>query len=167
MFRMNDEILWVILFATGRTIFGCSLINLNEQKWYYMKNVQIRSYFWSVFSRIQSECGKIRTRNNSVFGHFLRSMDCQCCIQNQNDSVQMLRVPKNSQKSLQVEQKHMNCRNHFIKNHCSQQVKLTCNNLKYHPLYWNKNRCSRIPPAGDTSGIMFSPAYFKEIVFFQ
>ena len=23
--------------------------------------------------RIQSECGKIRTRNNSVFGHFSRS----------------------------------------------------------------------------------------------
>ena len=46
-----------------------------------VKSVQIRSHFWSVFSRIQteygkilslriqSECGKIRTRNNSVFGH--------------------------------------------------------------------------------------------------
>ena len=46
-------------------------------------SVQIRSYFWSVFPRIrteygeiylslriQSECGKMRTRNNSVFGHF-------------------------------------------------------------------------------------------------
>ena len=32
----------------------------------------MRSYFWSVFSRIQSECGKIRTRNNPVFGHFSR-----------------------------------------------------------------------------------------------
>ena len=31
-----------------------------------MKTVQIRSYFWFVFS-----C--IRTRNNSVFGHFSRS----------------------------------------------------------------------------------------------
>ena len=45
-----------------------------------MKIVQIRSYFWSVFSRIrteyghiQSECGEIRTRNNSVFGHFSHS----------------------------------------------------------------------------------------------
>ena len=48
-----------------------------------MKSIQIRSYFWSVFScirieygdlrgnlRIQSEYRKIRTRNNSVFGHF-------------------------------------------------------------------------------------------------
>ena len=34
-----------------------------------VKSVQIRSFFWSVFSRIQSECGKIRTRKNSVFGH--------------------------------------------------------------------------------------------------
>ena len=36
-----------------------------------VKSVQIRSYFWSVFSRIQYR--KIRTRNNSVFGHFSRS----------------------------------------------------------------------------------------------
>ena len=35
-----------------------------------MKSDQIRSFFWSVFSRIQSEYGKIRTRKNSVFGHF-------------------------------------------------------------------------------------------------
>ena len=38
-----------------------------------MKIVQIRSYFWSAFFRIQSEYRKIRTRNNSVFGHFSRS----------------------------------------------------------------------------------------------
>ena len=37
------------------------------------ENVQIQSFFWSVFSRIQSKHGKIRTRKNSVFGHFLRS----------------------------------------------------------------------------------------------
>ena len=29
---------------------------------------------WKVSLRIQSECGKIRTRNNSVFGHFSRSV---------------------------------------------------------------------------------------------
>ena len=51
-----------------------------------MKSVQIRSYFCSVFSciqtetkiygvniRIQSEYRRIRTRNNSVFGLFSRS----------------------------------------------------------------------------------------------
>ena len=32
----------------------------------YVKRVQIRSFFWSVFCRI-------RTRKNSVFGHFSRS----------------------------------------------------------------------------------------------
>ena len=38
-----------------------------------VKCFQIRSFFWSVFSRIWTECGKIWTRKNSVFGHFLRS----------------------------------------------------------------------------------------------
>ena len=50
--------------------------------------VQIRSFFWSVFSRIRteyrkryfaslrihSECGKIRTRKNYVFGHISHSV---------------------------------------------------------------------------------------------
>ena len=39
-----------------------------------VKNIQIRRYFCSVFSCIQSEYRKIRTRNNSVFGHFSRSV---------------------------------------------------------------------------------------------
>ena len=38
-----------------------------------VKSVQIRSYFWSIFSCIRIEYRKIRTRNNSVFGHFSRS----------------------------------------------------------------------------------------------
>ena len=40
-----------------------------------VQGVQIRSFFWSVFSRIRTECGKIRARKNSAFGHFSRS-DC-------------------------------------------------------------------------------------------
>ena len=39
-----------------------------------VKIVQIRSYFWSVFSCIRTEYRKIRTRNKSVSGHFSRSM---------------------------------------------------------------------------------------------
>ena len=35
-----------------------------------VKSVQIRSFFWSVFFHIQAKYGKIRTRKNSVFGHF-------------------------------------------------------------------------------------------------
>ena len=53
---------------------------------YCVKSVQIRSFFWSVFSCIRTKYGdllrkspysvrnrKIRTRKNSVFGHFSRS----------------------------------------------------------------------------------------------
>ena len=43
--------------------------------WHYAKIVQIRSYFWSVFSCIRTEYRKIRTRNNSVFGNFSRSVN--------------------------------------------------------------------------------------------
>ena len=39
-----------------------------------VKSVQIRSYFRSAFSCIQSEYRKIPTRNNSVFGHISRSV---------------------------------------------------------------------------------------------
>ena len=38
-----------------------------------MKSIQIWSYFWSIFSCIQSKYRKIQTRNNSVFAHFSRS----------------------------------------------------------------------------------------------
>ena len=40
-----------------------------------VKSVQVQSFFWSVFYRIQSEYGKIQTRKDSVFGHFSHS-DC-------------------------------------------------------------------------------------------
>ena len=42
---------------------------------HYVKIVQIWSFFWSVFSRIQiqSECREIRTRKNSVFGQISHS----------------------------------------------------------------------------------------------
>ena len=46
---------------------------------YYVKSVQIRSYFWAVFSCIRTEYGdlrsRIRTRNNSVF--FTQCPDCK------------------------------------------------------------------------------------------
>ena len=35
-----------------------------------VKSVQIQSFFWSIFSCIQSKYGKIRTRKNSIFGYF-------------------------------------------------------------------------------------------------
>ena len=39
-----------------------------------VKSVQIQSFFRSVFSCIRTEYKKIRTRKNSVLGHFLRSV---------------------------------------------------------------------------------------------
>ena len=36
-----------------------------------VKSVQIRGFFWSVFSRIRTEYGEMR--KNSVFGHFSRT----------------------------------------------------------------------------------------------
>ena len=57
-------------------------LNISRHR-HCVKSFQIQSNFWSVFShiwteyevslRIQSQCGKMRTRNYSVFGHFLRS----------------------------------------------------------------------------------------------
>ena len=54
--------------STGR----CDMLKINI--FHYVKSVQTRSYFWSIFSCIQSEYRKIRTRNNPVFGHFSRSL---------------------------------------------------------------------------------------------
>ena len=61
------------------------IINNNYNS-HCVKSIQIRSFFWSVFSRIrteygeilrtlrsQSECGKIRTRKNLIFWHFSSS----------------------------------------------------------------------------------------------
>ena len=38
------------------------------------KKVQIRSFFWFLFPRIQFKYRKMRTRKNSVFGHVLHSV---------------------------------------------------------------------------------------------
>ena len=73
-----------------KSIWLSSLLLIDAEyllsKEHCVKIVWKRSYFWSVFSyiwteygdsrsnlRIQSEYRKIRTRNNSVFGHFSRS----------------------------------------------------------------------------------------------
>ena len=61
----------------------CNICKCSVNPYHHcLKSVQIRSYslvfglnteICGVDLRIQSECRKIRTRNNSVFGHFLRS----------------------------------------------------------------------------------------------
>ena len=48
-------------------------IMVNPNKSHKTSSVQIRSFFWSVYSCIRTEHRKKRTRKNSVFGHFSRS----------------------------------------------------------------------------------------------
>ena len=70
------------------------MLNLLLHFFHYMKSFQIWSYFcpyfpvfglntedwiYSINLRTQSEYRKIRTRNNSVFGHFSRSFLLSCC----------------------------------------------------------------------------------------
>ena len=57
------------LFAFYQCHILCPMFRLH-----YVKSVQIRSFFRSVFSLIRTEYKKIRTRKNSVFGHFSRSV---------------------------------------------------------------------------------------------
>ena len=54
----------------------------NDQTMHWVKSLQIRSFFWSAFSRNRTEYGdllfssnteKYGTEKNSVFGHFSRS----------------------------------------------------------------------------------------------
>ena len=47
-------------------LYNCAIMHC-------VKSVLIRSYFWSLLSCIQFEYRKIRTRNNSIFGHFSRN----------------------------------------------------------------------------------------------
>ena len=77
------------IFTIANELTGFSISRLanmeNFFKRHWVKSVQIRIYFWSVFSYIWIETerydlsvfrpntGKLRTRNNSVFGHFSRS----------------------------------------------------------------------------------------------
>ena len=77
------------IFTIANELTGFSISRLANMddffKRHCVKSLQIRIYLWSVFSciwteygeiwslRIQSEYWKIRTRNNSVFGHFSRS----------------------------------------------------------------------------------------------
>ena len=49
-----------------------------------VKSVQIRSFFWSVFSCIRTEYRKIRTRKNSIFGYFSRSASFWTIIKSYN-----------------------------------------------------------------------------------
>ena len=51
-----------------------------ERLWQSLcKKCPNKEFFWSMFSRIQFECGKIPIRKNSVFGHFSRIGNLKKC----------------------------------------------------------------------------------------
>ena len=54
-------------------VYQLSMCKLVAEDAHWVKSVQLRTYFWFVFSCIWTVCRKIQTRKNSVFGHFSRS----------------------------------------------------------------------------------------------
>ena len=77
--KTNQIIAVILVMSDAHSIFHC------------VKSVQIRSFFLPVFSQIWteygdlwsgilSECEKIRTRKNSVFGHFTRRVSSSVTI---------------------------------------------------------------------------------------
>ena len=80
---MTDWIHVGLLWSKSETIYlpkkACLIIihrnttHILDMSYHCVKSVQIRSYFWSLTSCILTEYLKIRTRNNSVFGHFSHS----------------------------------------------------------------------------------------------
>ena len=81
--------LFVHIFTIANELTGFSISRLGNMEDFFkrhcLKSVLIRIYFWSLFSciwpeygeiwslHIQSKYSKMRTRNNSVFGHFSHS----------------------------------------------------------------------------------------------
>ena len=69
---------WVFLYCfvyiyTKEILRFSALFFMKKKMLHCVKRVQIGSYFWFIFSCIQSEYRKIRTRNNCLFGDFPRS----------------------------------------------------------------------------------------------
>ena len=63
---------WLVLdlFLSNKSSKVSSSISKNNWRVHCVKSVQIRSFFWSVFS---PNVGKYGPEKNSVFGHFSRS----------------------------------------------------------------------------------------------
>ena len=79
-------LLWFIKCDSGSSLKVCYFKSQQSSKvlctisLHCVKSVRIRSFFWSVFFlirtvfSIQSKCGKMRTRKNSVIGHIPQSV---------------------------------------------------------------------------------------------
>ena len=59
------------------------------------KNCPYSELFWSIFSRIQSEYGKIRNQSNSEYGH-LNAVECSATVMNRLLMLVGLKLRKNN-----------------------------------------------------------------------
>ena len=67
-----------ILFTNWNEILNSLFVTAGKDfPFHCVKSVQIRSFFWSVFSCIRTEYSKKRTRKNSLLGNFSRSVRVQ------------------------------------------------------------------------------------------
>ena len=78
-FQTETNLIWVAK-QLHEVYFNGSHVRRSQNTDYCVKSIQIRRFFWSVFSRIRTEYGKIRTRKNSVYGHFSRSGYAEVCV---------------------------------------------------------------------------------------
>ena len=64
----------ILVKGQGKNLLAPSLHRALKIGCLCVKSIQVRRFFWSAFSCIQSEYRKIRTKKNSIFGHFPRSV---------------------------------------------------------------------------------------------
>ena len=90
--RVTNSQLFVFVFIhlSGYFYTGVTVSKYSPEKSHYVKSVPMRSFFWSVFSYIWTKYRKIRTRKNSVFGHFSRIEYSQVLRNNYSRSINLL-----------------------------------------------------------------------------
>ena len=90
--RVTNSQLFVFVFIhlSGYFYTGVTVSKYSPEKSHCVKSVPMRRFFWSVFSYIWTKYRKIRTRKNSVFGHFSRSEYSQVLRNNYSRSINLL-----------------------------------------------------------------------------
>ena len=90
--RVTNSQLFVFVFThlSGYFYTGVTVSKYSPEKSHCVKSVPMRSFFWSVFSYIWTKYRKIRTRKNSVFGHFSRIEYSQVLRNNYSRSINLL-----------------------------------------------------------------------------
>ena len=78
-FQTETNLTWVAK-QLHEVYFNGSHVRRSQNTDYCVKSIQIRRFFWSVFYRIRTEYGKIRTRKKTVYGHFSRSGYAEVCV---------------------------------------------------------------------------------------